>query len=107
MYQSCQICTCNSSCFLIAHLANSEPPATHSEGEYSLPELGEEVRKREESETGAYQTLDFDSMDYTNMYSKIQDSRKQQTPTVKRGDHVYAVIDSTRVEPPSQYASLK
>jgi len=92
----------------ILHLANSEPPATYSEGEYCLPELGEETQKRgEESKTGAYQALDLDSTDYTSMYSKIQESCKQQTPTVERGDNVYAVIDSTRVEPPSQYAKLK
>ena len=34
------------------------------------------------------------------MYSKVQDSCRQQTPTVASGDHVYAVVDSTTVEPP-------
>jgi len=57
----------------------------------------------EGNRTGEYQALDLNSTDYTSMYSKIH---QQQTPTVERGDHVYAVIDSTRVEPPSQYAEL-
>ena len=49
----------------------------------------------------------MDTLDYTSMYSKIQDSCRQQTPTVERGGHVYAVIDSTKVELPSQYAKLQ
>ena len=91
----------------IIHLANSEPSATlYSEGEYCLPELPVVENRGEENKT-AYQALDLDSTDYTSIYSKIQECCKQKTPTVERGDHVYAVIDSTRVEPPSQYAELK
>ena len=89
------------------YIANSEPTATlYSEGEYCLPELPVVQNRGEENKT-AYQALDLDSTDYTSMYSKIQESCKQQTPTVERGDHAYAIIDSTRVKPPSQYAELK
>ena len=71
----------------------------------SRPDLPEMVQKRgEESKTGAYQTLKLETMDSCSMYSKIH---KPQTPTVERGNHVYAVIDSTGVEPLSQYAKLK
>ena len=83
-------------------------PSSHQhqpEDDYCLPE--EVQRRRDESiNTGAYQDLNLDTMDYTSMYSKIQDSCRQQTPTVARGGHVYAVVDSTTVEPPSQYAKL-
>ena len=73
-----------------------------------LHEVLEEVqRRRDDSNTGAYQDLNLDTVDYTSMYSKIQDSCRQQTPTVERGGHVYAVVDSTKVEPPSQYAKLQ
>ena len=73
-----------------------------------LHEVPEEVQKRrDESNSGIYQDLNLDTMDYTSMYSKIQDSCKQQTPTVARGGHVYAVIDSTTVEPPSQYDKIQ
>jgi len=72
--------------------------------EYCLPEVatkGAEWRRREQD--WSISGFDLDSTDYTSMYRKIH---KQQTPTVERGDHVYAVIDSTRVEPPSQCAEL-
>ena len=73
-----------------------------------LHEVPEEAQKRrDESNTGTYQGLNLDTMDYTSMYSKIQDSCRQQTPTVARGGHVYAVIDSSEVEPPSQYDKLQ
>jgi len=54
---------------------------------------GAEQRRREQD--WSIPGFDLDSTDYTSMYSKIQDSCKQQTPTVERGDNVYAVIDST------------
>ena len=100
---SCFIVRVYSNFYIAA--ANSEPQATYSGGEYTgLSELPEEVQRRgEESKTEAYQTLELDSMNYTSMYSKVH---KQQTPMVEVGDHMYAVIDSTRVEPPSQYATL-
>lgn len=67
----------------IIYLANSEPPAMlYSEGEYCLPELPVVQNRGEENET-AYQALDMDSTDYTSMYSKVQESCKQQTPTVE------------------------
>ena len=100
------LCHGSSDSFVL-HLANSVPQSTYSEEEYCLPELGEGMQKRGvENKTGAYQALDLDSADYTSMYSKIQESCKKQTPTVWRDDGVYAVLDSTRVEPPSQYAKL-
>ena len=75
------------------------------EDDYCLPE---EVQKRRDgSNTGTYQDLSLDTMDYTSMYSKVQDSYRQQTPTVERGGCVYAVVDSTTVEPLSQYAKLQ
>ena len=83
-------------------------PSSHEhqpEDDYCLPE--EVQKRRDESDTGTYQDLSLDTMDYTSMYSKIQDSCRQQTPTVERGGHVYAVVDSTTVEPPSQYAKLQ
>ena len=83
-------------------------PSSHErqpEDDYCLPE--EVQRRRDESNSGTYQDLNLDTMDYTSMYSKIQDSCRQQTPTVARGGHVYAVVDSTSVEPPSQYAKLQ
>ena len=82
-------------------------PSSHQrqpEADYCLPE---DVQRRDESNNGTYQGLNLDTMDYTSMYSKIQDSCRQQTPTVERGGHVYAVVDSTTVEPPSQYAKLQ
>ena len=82
-------------------------PPSHEhqpEGDYCLPE--EVQRRRDDSNTGTYQDLNLDTMDYTSMYSKIQDPCRQQTPTVARGGHVYAVVDSTTVDPPSQYAKL-
>jgi len=82
------------------------PQSTYSEEEYCMPELPQVQNRGEESKTGTYQALELDSTDYTSMYSKIQESCKQQTPTVWRDDGVYAVLDSTRVEPPSQYAKL-
>ena len=75
---------------------------TNPEDDYCLPE--EVQRRRDESNTGTYQDLSLDTMDYTSMYSKIQDSCRPQTPSVARGGHMYAVVDSTTVEPPSQYA---
>ena len=52
----------------------------------------EEVQTRgEESKTGAYQALEFDSMDHISMYSKIH---KQQTPVVEMSDLMHAIIDS-------------
>ena len=83
-------------------------PSSHEhqpEDDYCLPE--EVQKRRDETNTGTYQDLSLDTMDYTSMYSKIQDSCRQQTPTVERGGHVYAVVDSTTVEPPSQYAKLQ
>ena len=77
----------------------------YSDREYCQPDLPEGVQRRgEESKTGAYQALELDSMDYISLYSKIH---KQQTPVVETGDHMYAVIDSARVDPPSQYAKLE
>ena len=85
--------------------SNNKSQATYSEGEYCLSELSEEVQKRgEESNTGVYQTLELETMDSCSMYSKIH---RQQTPTVERGNHMYAVIDSTRIDQPSHYAKLK
>ena len=73
-----------------------------------LHEVLEEVQsRRDETNSGTYQDLNLDTMDYTSMYSKIQDSCRQQTPTVERGGHVYAVVDSTTVDPPSQYDKLQ
>ena len=46
-------------------------------------------------------------MDYTSMYSKIQDSCRLQTLTVARGGHVYAVVDPSKVEPSSQYDKIQ
>ena len=90
--------------FILAPSSHEHQP----EDDYCLPELPEEVqRRRDESNTGTYQDLNLNTMDYTSMYSKIQDPCKQQTPTVARGGHVYAVVDSTTVEPPSQYAKLQ
>ena len=110
VYISLWLCIVDISCFIVCvysnllAASNSEPQATYSEGEYCPSELPEEVKKRrEESKTEAYQTLELDSMNYTSMYSKVH---KQQTPVVEVGDHMYAAIDSTRVEPPSQYATL-
>ena len=69
-----------------------------------LHELPEEVQsRRDESNTGTYQDLSLDTVDYTSMYTKIQDSYRPQAPTVARGGHVYAVVDPSKVEPPSQY----
>ena len=82
-------------------------PSSHQhqpEDDYCLPE---EVQRRDESNTGTYQDLNLDTMNYTSMYSKIQDSCRQQTPTVARGGHVYAVVDSSTVQPPSQYAKIQ
>ena len=90
------------------HQLSPLAPSSHQhqpEDDYCLPE--EVPSRRDESiNTGAYQDLNLDTMDYTSMYSKIQDSCRQQTPTVARGGRVYAVVDSTIVEPPSQYAKL-
>ena len=73
-----------------------------------LHELPEEVQSgRDESNTGTYQDLILDTMDYTSMYTKIQDSCRQQTPSVSRGGHVYAIVDPSKVEPPSQYDKLQ
>ena len=73
-----------------------------------LHELPEEVQsRRDESNTGTYQDLSLDTMDYTSMYSKIQDSCRPQTPSVARGGHVYAIVDPSKVEPPSQYDKLQ
>ena len=83
-------------------------PSSHEhqpEDDYCLPK--EVQKRRDESNTGIYQALSLDTMNYTSMYSKIQDSCRLQTPTVARGGHVYAVVDSTTVEPPSQYAKLQ
>ena len=83
-------------------------PSSHehqTEYDYSLPE--EVQKRRDESNTGTYQDLNLDTMDYTRIYSEIQDSCRPQTPTVARDDHVYAVVDSTTVKPPSQYAKLQ
>ena len=86
---------------IVSILAPSSHEHQH-EDDYCLPE--EVQSRRDESNTGTYQDLSLDTMDYTSMYSKIQDSCRQQTPTVARGGHVYAVVDSSTVEPPSQYA---
>ena len=96
----------SSSDIIVLHLANSVPQSTYSEEEYCMPELPQVPNRGEENKTRAYQVLDLDSADYTSMYSKIQESCKQQTQTVWRDNGVYAVFDSTRVEPPSQYAKL-
>ena len=73
-----------------------------------LHELPDEVQKRrDESNAGTYQDLSLGTMDYTSMYSKIQDSCRLQTPTVARGGRVYAVVDPSKVEPPSQYDKLQ
>ena len=85
---------------ILAPLGHQRQP----EGDYCLPE--EVQKRRDESNTGTYQDLNLDTMEYPSMYSTIQDSCKQQTPTVARGGHVYAVVDSTKVESPSQYAKL-
>lgn len=63
-----------------------------------LHELPEEIQSRDESNTGIYQDLSLDTMDYASMYSKIQNSCKQQTPTAERGGHVCAVVDPSKVE---------
>ena len=73
-----------------------------------LHELPEEVQsRRDESNTATYWDLSLDTMDYTSMYSKIQDSCRPQTLTVARGGHVYAVVDPSKVEPPSQYDKIQ
>lgn len=59
-----------------------------------VPDLPQ--KRGEESKSGAYKTLELASMDYTSLYS-----------TIERDDCAYVAIDSTRVEPPSQYAKLK
>ena len=46
-------------------------------------------------------------MDYTSMYTKIQDSCRLQTPTVARAGYVYAVVVPSKVEPPSQYDKIQ
>ena len=92
----------------IALIVSLLDPPSHEhqpEDDYCFPE--EVQSRRNESNTGTYQDLSLDTMDYTSMYTKIQDSCRQQTPTVARGGHVYAVVDSTTVEPPSQYAKLQ
>ena len=96
-------------CSLHYSWINFSDPSSHESQlkEDRLHKVPEEVQKRrDESNSGTYQDLNLDTMDYTSMYSKIQDSYRQQTPTVARGGHVYAVVDSTTVEPPSQYDKL-
>ena len=51
---------------------------------------GEIQERRDENNTEDHQNLNY-----------------QQTPTVARGGHVYAVVDSPTVEPPSQYDKLQ
>jgi len=50
-------------------------PSSHEhqpEDDYCLPE--EVQSRRDETNTGTYQDLSLDTMDYTSMYSKIKDS---------------------------------
>ena len=92
----------------IASIVSLLDPSSHEhqpEDDYCLPE--EVQKRRDESNTGTYQDLSLDTMDYTSMYTKIQDSCRQQTPSVSRGGHVYAIVDPSKVEPPSQYDKLQ
>ena len=78
-------------------------PSSHelqSEGDCGLPE---EVQNRRDENN----TEDNQNLNYPSMYSKIQDSCKQQTPTVEEGDCVHAIVDPTTVEPPSQNDKLQ
>ena len=62
---------------------------------------GEIQERRDENNTENYQNL---NLKYPNLY-KNQDSYRQQT--AEKGGHVYAVVDSPTVEPPSQYDKLQ
>ena len=89
------------SCFGLTFLGpSSHEPQPEEDCLHELPE--EMQSRRDESNTGTYQDLSLDTMDYTSMYSKIKDSCRQQTPAMARGGHVYAVVDPSKVEPPSQ-----
>ena len=73
---------------------------------YSYPEIPQKLTQTDNNSPNTYQSLALESMNYTSMYSTL-DPHKREVHTTERDGQMYAVADSSRVEPPHQYASLK
>ncbi len=83
---------------------------TVDEDYYSYPEAPHhQTHSGDRPETGTYQALELDSLNYTSMYSSLDPNTRKPAValTTERDGHVYAVADTNTTEPPHQYASLK
>ena len=75
---------------------------------YSYPEVPQKLTQTNNNSPNTYQSVALESMNYTSMYSTLDPHKREvRVHTTERDGLVYAVADSSRVEPPHQYASLK